>query len=399
MCQIIVSPKFKLSQDLLRSLWQYNSDGIGFAGGGAPVKLLPKNFHELWTFYLQHIHMRAGAVHFRMRTDGDISLARVHPYEVIRGKLWLMHNGILSDFRSKQGDPQSDTEKYVAQVLRPLLRRAPTMWKRLEFQRLVESHIGSSNRFVFVDNHGETAILNRRTGYDVGSDWYANGYSFEADQFFPAVFGYGYSGKSMGYSSYKGYKGSVGKHYSGQRGIEWDEDDGAYGALPAGKWTSTTPATTAPVYPPVVSTKTALTHSSVPSKVVPAPHAEDDPLPMVSDPESMAIALGCQPHTYLHKVMTEALRELRQIDSQEYHGIRQSVLTLYKKVSDTDELERLLKDLTGTVCDTLDDYGLLAAFAEEQEGAVSGGSTEEGGDLPEPEVTDVPLSLVQEFNH
>ena len=397
MCQIIVSSKFKLSQDLLRSLWQFNSDGIGFAGGGQPIKLLPKSFHELWTFYLQHIHMQAGAVHFRMRTDGDISLARVHPYEVIRGKLWLMHNGILSDFRSKQGDPQSDTEKYVAQVLRPLLRRSPTMWKRLEFQRLVESHIGSSNRFVFVDNHGETAILNRRTGYEVGSDWYANGYSFDADQFFPAVFGYGYSGKSMGYSysKSKGWKGSTGGHYSAHKGVEWDEDDGD-SMLPGGKWTSRTPAQ---VYPPVVSTQSALTHSNVPSKVVPAPHAEEDPLPMVNDAESLAIALGCRPNTYLRGVMAEALQSLRQIDSQEYHGIRQSVLTLYEQVSDSDELERLLKDLIDTVCDTLNSYNLLEGFQDPPGDNVEGGSTEDGGDLPDPEVTDVPLDLVKEFQH
>lgn len=391
MCQIIVSSKFKLSQDLLRSLWQYNSDGIGFAGGGAPVKLLPKNFHELWTFYLQHIHMKAGAVHFRMRTDGDISLARVHPYEVIRGKLWLMHNGILSDFRSKQGDPQSDTEKYVAQVLRPLLRRAPTMWKRLEFQRLVESHIGSSNRFVFVDNLGETAILNRRTGYEVGLDWYANGYSFDADQFFPAVFGYGSSMTS--YGKWK-KPGGYTQHYSQKAGVVWDEDE------TPGSWSMGHSAASSG-YPPAIPTKhTALTHHTVPSKVVPAPHKDEDPLPMVNDPESLAIALGCSPNTYLHDAMTHALQSLRQIDSQEYHGIRQEVLSVYKQVKDSDDLNRLLRDLVGTVCDTLDSYGLLIGFEEDPQDSleVSGGSSEDGGDLPDPEVTDVPLSLVKEFN-
>lgn len=390
MCQIIVSSKFKLSQDLLRSLWQSNSDGIGFAGGGQPVKLLPKNFHELWTFYLQHIHLQAGAVHFRMRTDGDISLARVHPYEVVRGRLWLMHNGILSDFRSKQGDPQSDTEKYVAQVLRPLLRRSPTLWKQMEFQRLVESHIGSGNRFVFVDNHGETAILNRRTGYDVGNDWYANGYSFDSGQFFPAVFGYG--SVIGGYTSgYRGYRGS--SHYSSSTGIEWEDDD----TLKPGKWTSA--HNSAKSYPPAVPTKpAALTHYSTPSKVVPAPHAEEDPLPMVSDAESLAIALGCQPNTYLHQAMTEALRDLRTIDSQEYHGIRQEVLNIYKQVKDEEDLTRLLKDLVGTVCDTLDSYGLLAAFQDDPADAVSGGATEDGGDLPEPEVTEVVGNVTSLFS-
>lgn len=389
MCQIIVSSKFKLSQDLLRSLWQSNSDGIGFAGGGQPVKLLPKNFHELWTFYLQHIHLQAGAVHFRMRTDGDISLARVHPYEVLRGRLWLMHNGILSDFRSKQGDPQSDTEKYVAQVLRPLLRRSPTLWKQMEFQRLVESHIGSGNRFVFVDNHGETAILNRRTGYDVGNDWYANGYSFDSGQFFPAVFGYG-SSMMGGYSKYKGYTAPA--HYSETRGVEWDDD-----TLPAGRWMTANKS-----YPPAIPTTTqsALTHHSVPSKVVPAPHAEDDPLPMVNDPESLAIALGCQPNTYLHSAMTEALQSLRQIDSQEYHGIRQELLSVYKQVKDSDDLARLLRDLVGTVCDTLDSYGLLTGFDEDpsDEMNVNGGPTEDGGDLPEPEVTELTADVSKVFS-
>ena len=52
MCQIIVSPNFNLSFELIASIYKSNSDGLGFIGQGEPVKVLPKNAkRSLEVFY------------------------------------------------------------------------------------------------------------------------------------------------------------------------------------------------------------------------------------------------------------------------------------------------------------------------------------------------------------
>jgi len=171
---------------LLNSLVRFNPDGIGFINGSKPVKVLPQNLKEAWEFYQQQVHGKAGALHFRLRTDGDISLSRVHPYEVLPNRLWMMHNGVLDGHRSL--DEESDTEKYITTVLRPLLKRSIEILQIPEFQELISRDIGNSNRFVFVDRQGRITIINKHTGYELGADWYANSYSFDAAKFFPATF-------------------------------------------------------------------------------------------------------------------------------------------------------------------------------------------------------------------
>lgn len=175
---------------MLRSLYAKNPDGIGFMGAGLqePIRKLPRNFRSLSQFYRMFIHGKAGAVHFRWRTDGDISRARVHPYEVLPGKLWMMHNGVLNNYRSGHKDPESDTQKLIKYTLRPLLEASPDLWRKPEFHRLLREAIGVNNRLVFVDHETNIEVINRSTGYEVGEDWYANAYSFDAERFFPEVF-------------------------------------------------------------------------------------------------------------------------------------------------------------------------------------------------------------------
>ena len=381
MCQIIVSPNFNLSFELIASIYKSNSDGLGFIGQGEPVKVLPKNAKEAWRFYKEHIHGRAGAMHARWRTDGEISLERVHPYTILPGKLWVMHNGVLSDFRSGVNDPESDTEKYVNQILRPLLRRAPTLWTQDAFQFMVSKQIGSGNRLVFVDRTGHTVIINRKSGYEVGQDWYANGYSFDAGKFFPDVF------KSYSYGG-----GYAGKHYvpGAYLGTHWDSTDGGMETL------INTPTTTHKVPAVLGGPKQHQSRDYVsPSELKAVKQAR-----LLSDEEwadaiaqqelkeyfetlnrnssqlsrreveeawridldsfdGLAMAIGYQEHTQAFDAVVSALRELRTVAAQEYFALQQEVFKVYRDCKSDDELEQLLFDIDGLMVDTFDTFGIV----------------------------------------
>ena len=188
MCQIVISKNFNLSETFLKSAYERNPDGIGYAGPGGIKKTLPQDYKAFAKFYKKNVQGRAGALHIRWRTDGDISLERVHPYPVIEGKLWLMHNGVLSRYRSMHDEAESDTQKLIKGVIRPILSKSPTMWRLPAFKTLLSHAIGDGNRLVFIDNLGNTEIVNQHTGYEIEGDWYANTYSFDACATFPKLF-------------------------------------------------------------------------------------------------------------------------------------------------------------------------------------------------------------------
>ena len=184
----MISGRFNLSETFLKSAYQRNPDGIGYAGPGGIKKTLPQDYKAFAKFYKKNVQGRAGALHIRWRTDGDISLERVHPYPVIEGKLWLMHNGVLSRYRSKHDEAESDTQKLIQGIIRPILSKSPTMWRLPAFKTLLSQAVGEGNRLVFIDNLGNTEIVNQHTGFEIEGDWYANTYSFDAYAAFPKLF-------------------------------------------------------------------------------------------------------------------------------------------------------------------------------------------------------------------
>jgi predicted glutamine amidotransferase len=166
---------FSLSGAVLTSLYEHNSDGLGFLelGSLTPIKCLPATVQESIDFYHTHIHGKQGTAHWRMRTDGDVSLERVHPYRVHDGA-WLFHNGILSQHRSR--DKRSDTQLFIEHF--ELETASVRTLHDPHMQAFIGEYIGSSNRFV-VCSAGEHGVINASTGWTADGLWWSNTYAVD----------------------------------------------------------------------------------------------------------------------------------------------------------------------------------------------------------------------------
>ena len=176
-----------LTSDWISDFSFSNADGIGamYAEDGVLVikKALFKSDTELQQFFADHIEGRDCAFHFRMRTHGDINLDNCHPYEVLTQEehgidLWMMHNGVLHT-GNEADTTKSDTWHYIRDYIRPLLKGNPDLAFSPVFSELIGDHIGN-NRFVFMDNHGRTAIINEDQGVYWGGRWMSNTYAWSA---------------------------------------------------------------------------------------------------------------------------------------------------------------------------------------------------------------------------
>ena len=192
MCLLITQNKNsqKLSNEWLEDFYSSNSDGLGvmYAQDNELIveKFLPKNAKDLAHFYKNHIAGRDCAYHFRMRTHGDIDLFNCHPYEVLNKKehgldLWLMHNGVLATGNT-QDTSKSDTYHYIQNYLKPMLANNPHYFVEPSFSDLIGSHIGSSNKFVLMDNLGRRVTINEEAGVYWAGLWLSNTYAWSASK-------------------------------------------------------------------------------------------------------------------------------------------------------------------------------------------------------------------------
>ena len=192
MCLLItqLSNSPALPEVWLKDFYSYNSDGVGvmYVEGSSLVieKCLPKSADDFVNFYYSHIAGKDCAYHLRMRTHGATDLENCHPYEVLNSKehgldLWLMHNGILHTDNTKDVT-KSDTWHYIRDFLRPMLVNNPDFFVTPEFQELIESHIGSSNKFVLMDNQNRLVTINENAGVYWGGLWLSNTYAWTASK-------------------------------------------------------------------------------------------------------------------------------------------------------------------------------------------------------------------------
>ena len=190
MCLLVtqLSNSPALPESWLRDFHSSNSDGVGvmYVEGQSLVieKCLPKSADDFVNFYYSHIAGKDCAFHLRMRTHGATDLENCHPYEVLNSKehgldLWLMHNGILHT-DNKNDVTKSDTWHYIRDYLRPMLANNPEFFTTPEFQDLIESHIGSSNKFVLMDNQNRLVTINESAGVYWGGLWLSNTYAWTA---------------------------------------------------------------------------------------------------------------------------------------------------------------------------------------------------------------------------
>lgn len=194
MCLIIAGPAGKIRSlllsrpDLRNDIFAYNSDGFGamYANrrGLKTIRVVPR-FEADVERVLQTLpdDDRNLALHWRMKTHGEVTTANCHPYDVSPGRVAMMHNGVLHT--GNAADPsRSDTYHFIQDFLADGVEAAPGIVHREGFKALLSEFIGD-NRFVFMDHEGEMSIVNKDQGIEHDGIWFANEYAWSPEMVVP----------------------------------------------------------------------------------------------------------------------------------------------------------------------------------------------------------------------
>lgn len=187
---------------LLDDIYSGNSDGVGIMyankHGLKVIKKLCRDIREMIAFISNMPDDdRNMAIHFRMKTHGDIDLFNCHPYSVVEGEVALMHNGILHT--GNKADPsKSDTWHFIQDFLVDTVIEAPGVVHADGFRTMVGEFIGD-NRFVFMDKHGTMSHVNYDQGIEHDNMWFSNTYAWTPSMLIPGYRpSYSYSSSRWG---------------------------------------------------------------------------------------------------------------------------------------------------------------------------------------------------------
>lgn len=170
---------------LLEDVYDSNSDGLGVmyatSRGLKVVKTLPESPAAARKFLSRlPADDRQVAVHWRMRTHGNIDLHNCHPYEIIPGEAALMHNGILHT--GNKADPtKSDTWHFIEDYLKG---HDHDVLHDPKFARLLADFIGD-NRFAIMSGDGRLTVINEDQGVHASGVWFSNTYAWTPSMLIP----------------------------------------------------------------------------------------------------------------------------------------------------------------------------------------------------------------------
>lgn len=200
MCQIFAGPSANVratllnTPDLLDALFDNNPDGWGAmyhtVSGVKTVKKLPRTAEDTRK-YVQALPNdgRPVAVHWRMRTSGDIDTLNAHPHRADGG--FVIHNGVLRDVDMSSDPSKCDTIHFCRQYLDGSVE---AIVRSEKLQRLLGEFI-ENNRFVLLSDSGQMCIVNKHQGYEVNGVWVANTYASPPELLIPS---YGYHPRGFG---------------------------------------------------------------------------------------------------------------------------------------------------------------------------------------------------------
>ena len=198
MCIIILKPaKIVLSRERLHTCWKGNPHGAGFMySEDGEVKVVKglMTFEEFWKAIEEVGPARKLVMHFRIKTHGAVSQELTHPFWIRESKLAMVHNGIISACANAASEKESDTAVFARRFGTSYAN--PLLAVKNPFHRdMLEAYIGYS-KLVFMDETGETYILNEKMGtWDAGV-WYSNTHYKES----PYSFGH-LASKYLGYGA------------------------------------------------------------------------------------------------------------------------------------------------------------------------------------------------------
>jgi predicted glutamine amidotransferase len=176
MCIAIYKPHDKsLFRRTLKECWRCNDDGAGFMWADGEKLYVKKGFYTFRKFYKAYRACEREypdcdfVLHFRIATSGDMSVANVHPH-IVNENVAFVHNGILSEY-SHAYHTFSDTYLFN----RNILQAYPDKFMNLDIiMDVLDQYCKDElSKMIFMNNTGETMILNEMAGvWDFGC-WFS----------------------------------------------------------------------------------------------------------------------------------------------------------------------------------------------------------------------------------
>ena len=253
MCLIITGTSAKIRSTLLNThgmlndIYTSNPDGIGImystTKGLKVTKVLPKSIADATQFISKlPTDDRELAIHFRWTTHGHTNMENCHPYDVVKGYVGMMHNGVLHTGNAAD-KAKSDTWHFINDYLASPVAEHPALVHNEKFLDMIAEFIGD-NRFVFMDGEGKMSHVNKDQGIEHDDLWFSNTYAWSPSRLIPHYqSSYKYASRYSGvYTSAYDYDDEYGgyKNYSPTADLTpqprklsahdpaWSEDDYEY---------------------------------------------------------------------------------------------------------------------------------------------------------------------------
>jgi predicted glutamine amidotransferase len=165
------------NDDLMKSMWDSNSDGAGFmytTGGKVYIEKGFMKYEDLMRA-VANLKKKVDIVstpvilHFRITTHGGTSPHNTHPFPISSNEKYLkaldltcslgmVHNGIISSVELDKETKMSDTMTYIQDVLAPLSMLNKSFYKHDFGKQLMENQIGWS-KLAFLDKSGNIELV------------------------------------------------------------------------------------------------------------------------------------------------------------------------------------------------------------------------------------------------
>lgn len=173
MCIAIAKPaNTVIPKETLEQCFISNPDGAGYMfpvkKKGLEVKKGFFTFEDFWNEYKKDQY-RTSAIHFRIRTCGNIDEENCHPF-LVNDNLGFIHNGIIQKVDTKKDSTKSDSWHFNESILKNL---PENFTENNSIVTLLENFIGWS-KIVFLDSKGQLKIFNSKKGEWDKNVWYSN---------------------------------------------------------------------------------------------------------------------------------------------------------------------------------------------------------------------------------
>lgn len=158
MCLIIHKPKEQvIDEALLRDAATFNRDGWGimYCIDGEVRTVKGTEVNELVRECAKLDEKQEAFVHLRMRTHGTISEDNIHPFQIGKTGVYMMHNGTIQITRKDNNE--SDSAAF-ARMLAPLIRKNHNLLFEPALRTLIRSYIGNS-RLAFLLPDGRSTLI------------------------------------------------------------------------------------------------------------------------------------------------------------------------------------------------------------------------------------------------